>query len=799
MITRRRFIQASTAAGAMLAWPIRAFPFSQSVLEIKKFAVPLPLLGNTGIPVLTPSRQMINGVATDVYTIDAAPFEQDLLGAASSLGVKQKLWGYAGAAPGSPRRYLGGVIVATGGKSPVPVELRVINKLPAKHVLPVDTTLIDPVSGEAEFGGRHDRIAIHLHGGFVFWCFDGTPFTWFSNPANGGFVHGSSFIPENQLAAGEAVYHYPNQQSARTIWYHDHAYGLTRTNVYAGLASAYLITDNDADGEAGLISNGIIPGKGLTAATGLLGFPVIIQDKTFWDPASDPNYAAAVPAGAVKGDLWYPHVYEGATVDNLPEMILPPNAGATTAPTARWELGTGTPPAISSVPEFFSDTILVNGAPYPTLAVNPQRYRFRFLNASQARFYNLQMYVGEPGNPDGITLLPIGDVSVPNNLDNNGNVLLIPQNAAGPGFIQIANEAGFLPAPALFSVDASTNLNSNKVIKYSNATDVRTHRRRADGPETASLALPGDPTVGNVNQHNLLIAPAERPDVIVDFRGFEGQDIILYNDAPAPFPGGDTRNDYFVLTDAAGLGAGYNDLTSIGGAPAPLPGNGPDTRVLMKFVVSNATATTEPDFAQTVKDLQDPTKGLPFVFKNTQPSTNLTPTVTVNKTLNEDKDEFGRLRQLLGVVPLPASQTYLDFPTEIAKVGEVQEWKIYNLTADTHPMHFHLVNVHVVKRERWAFNPDGTPKIPLSVIPNSALPVDANEAGWKETVRMNPGEVTTVVMQFTLPTGAGAGTPPPNSPRLLASYGIKGAEYVWHCHILEHEEHDMMHAVVVVP
>jgi spore coat protein A len=57
---------------------------------------------------------------------------------------------------------------------------------------------------------------------------------------------------------------------------------------------------------------------------------------------------------------------------------------------------------------------------------------------------------------------------------------------------------------------------------------------------------------------------------------------------------------------------------------------------------------------------------------------------------------------------------------------------------------------------------------------------------------MNPGEVTTIITTFDMPAGA------PPSPRLQKSYGIKGAEYVWHCHILEHEEHDMMHALVIV-
>ena len=110
-------------------------------------------------------------------------------------------------------------------------------------------------------------------------------------------------------------------------------------------------------------------------------------------------------------------------------------------------------------------------------------------------------------------------------------------------------------------------------------------------------------------------------------------------------------------------------------------------------------------------------------------------------------------------------------------------------------MHFHLVNVVVRKREAWKFDPNtGGPVFPLSVIPGSARLPDANEKGWKETVRMNPGEAVTVDMKFDLPPGK----PAPPSPRLLSKYGIQGAEYVWHCHILEHEEHDMMHVMAVM-
>jgi spore coat protein A len=127
-----------------------------------------------------------------------------------------------------------------------------------------------------------------------------------------------------------------------------------------------------------------------------------------------------------------------------------------------------------------------------------------------------------------------------------------------------------------------------------------------------------------------------------------------------------------------------------------------------------------------------------------------------------------------------------------ASRGETQTWQIYNLTGDTHPMHWHLLNVQVVKRESWQADSEGHPVYPLRPMPGTARPPDPNEAGWKETLRMNPGEVTTVMMKFDMPFD----TIP--SPRVQAEYGIKGAEYVWHCHILEHEEHDMMHALVIV-
>ena len=123
--------------------------------------------------------------------------------------------------------------------------------------------------------------------------------------------------------------------------------------------------------------------------------------------------------------------------------------------------------------------------------------------------------------------------------------------------------------------------------------------------------------------------------------------------------------------------------------------------------------------------------------------------------------------------------------------GATEIWEIANLTGDTHPIHFHLVNVQILARQPFKVSPyNGTP----SFTGPARLP-DANESGWKETARMNPGEVTWVMMRFTLPTvmtTGGQTVTVPTSPR------TGGNEYVWHCHILEHEEHDMMRPLVVL-
>src|ERR1035437_3295056 len=190
------------------------------------------------------------------------------------------------------QKYLGVVIVASRGR---PVLLHVANQLPNKALIPVDPPLPAGRDGRTVGNLPMNRIVTHLHGGLTPWFSDGTPFQWFT--PNG--FSGPSFmnVPGTNPPVGTATHYYPMDQSARSLWYHDHAVGITRTNAYAGIASALVLTD---DFEISLVNQGLLPD--------LIGIPLIIQDKSFVPQrihSVDPDWHWGAP-----GSLWYPHVYE---------------------------------------------------------------------------------------------------------------------------------------------------------------------------------------------------------------------------------------------------------------------------------------------------------------------------------------------------------------------------------------------------------------------------------------------------------------------------------------------------------
>ena len=500
----------------------------------------------------------------DYYKIQITDFAQqlhiDLPGPARFIGFQDITGGRR-----PDKKYLGGFVIARRDR---PVQITVVNRMPALHPLPVDTTI--PGADD----GLPNRASVHFHGGEVPWVSDGGPFAWFSADGRTGpsFVQ-NQVIPGASGNVNEAEYYYPMKQSARLGWYHDHAYGLTRVNAYAGMASGLLIVD---DLEENLIQAGILP-----TLPGYLryGIPLVIQDKTFWDPAVDPSYP--VP-GASAGALWYPWQYESS----------------------RWDVGpfdSGKDPRnlpVSAVPEFFSDTILVNGCPYPYLPIEPRHYRFRILNGSQARVYNLQLYYENPARPGEADL-----------------------TAPGPRIIQIGTEGGFLRFPAVLN---------NPPAQIGFDTD------------------PASPTFGNATRYNLLLAGGERADIIIDFSKCRvGRNLILFNDAPAPFPSGDPTNTYFT----GGPIGDTNDVTWLR--------KGPNTQTLMQFRVGpfntlGQGTKADPRTLDLLEALAIGQSSGPCPF----PPLERFALAALRRlgikerwlTLNEDFDEYGRLLQRLGTI-----------------------------------------------------------------------------------------------------------------------------------------------------
>ena len=310
---------------------------AQTVLDPKtqvQFLNPLP------VPSVIDAR---NG---GLFTIGISQFDQwlGLVNTTTREPMSTKVWGYNGSYPGP-------TILA---KKDVPVDVFWRNNLvngrnePLPHLLPVDPTIhwaFNNVTGWQQYGVP---VVTHLHGGHSESASDGLPDAWFTP---GFALKGHGFIKGDITP-----YHYSNTQQAATLWYHDHALGVTRLNVYAGLAGYYLLTD---DNEMELQNSGKLP-----ASPYDLG--LAIQDRMF----------------TTNGQLYYP---------SMPEEEGAPNP--------------------SILPEFFGDFILVNGMTWPILEVEPRQYRFRVLNGSDSRFYNLflssRQIIQQIGTDNGLLPSPV--------------------------------------------------------------------------------------------------------------------------------------------------------------------------------------------------------------------------------------------------------------------------------------------------------------------------------------------------------------------------------------------------------
>lgn len=507
--------------------------------------------------------------------------------------------------------HLGPVIQSTKGTA---VRVKFTNYLPVggELFIPVDTSIVGAgVGPDGVTKYTQNRAEIHLVGGQSPWISAGTPHQWVA-PAGetaayaAGMGKGVSAQNVPDMAdpgAGSTTLFFPNDMSARFMFMQDRTSGLTRLNSYAGLEAEYVVTDST---EQGLIGAGTLPAAADT-------IPLIIEDKTFV-PANVAQQDAMwdTTHWGQAGDLWFPHVYEK---NQDPTSINGAN------PVGRWDFGplfwplspsfmplpTGVYGDASFVPEAYMDTPLVNGTAYPTLTVDPKAYRFRLLNASNDRYINLGWYVA-----DASAIAP--------QLDRNGNPIV---NAAGVQQFFTNTEVKMVPAVA----DAAgnpvgwdavngvqlplpqypglkTNINAEP-SGPSRAWPVDARAGGAPDPTTSGpdfiaigtdggflptpVDIPSQPvtyeanrrsiTIGNIYGYGMLLGPAERADTIVDFSKYAGKTLILYNDAPAPAPFIDTRDDYYT---------GDPDQTAIGGTYATQPGYGPNTRTMMQVKV-NAT------------------------------------------------------------------------------------------------------------------------------------------------------------------------------------------------------------------
>ncbi len=402
---------------------------------LRKFIDPLPL-----IPFAV--ADTITYPGSDYYEISLVEYTQQMH---SDLPNKTLLRGYVQTNNGTdlngqntivpaPVQYLGPLIVATKNR---PVRVKFTNKLPltgspdqfgqdGNLFIPMDSTVMG--AGMAPDGSAYpqNRGGIHLHGGNTPWISDGTPHQW-TTPAgeSTSYPKGVSVrdVPDMlPTGPGEMTFFYTNQQSARLMFYHDHGYGITRLNVYAGVAAGYLLQDTV---EQTLVNGGtIIPptGPSVTVPAGTIPatqLPLVIQDKTFVPSpsqltAQDPTWnwgPKDLSGNFLEGNLWFPHVY---MTNQNPYDMLGVNA------MGRWDWGPWFWPAMdpstlkqgeipcptpfnitqtcpgtpnpSLTPEAFMDTPVVNGAAYPYVNVDPKPYRLRILNASNDRSLNLQLY-----------------------------------------------------------------------------------------------------------------------------------------------------------------------------------------------------------------------------------------------------------------------------------------------------------------------------------------------------------------------------------------------------------------------
>ncbi|HET6503140.1 MAG TPA: multicopper oxidase domain-containing protein [Amycolatopsis sp.] len=441
-----------------------------------------------------------------------------------------------------------------------------------------------------------------------------------TNGGHDGWAHNAVLKGLTQLTE------YKNDQQATSLWYHDHGMAVTRFNVHAGLAGMYLIRDDEED-ELDL------PG-------GEYEIPLVLSDRNLdTDPAT----------GALTGQMLFK------------------------------VLSTGT----ATVP-FTGPFNLVNGVIWPHLEVAPRWYRFRVLNASNSRFYQLRL-ADDAGTQQSASIRIIG------------------------------TDGGLLPAPA---------------------------------------PLPAD---------GLTLAPAERADLLIDFSGFAGQNLRL-TDAGAQGTEPDLmqfrvesrgRQDGFRLPEK--LSTSYVRLQH--GTTVPEDHD----HVFVALIPPNTMGDGHPQLWELEEIVDAPVPDGEGIIQLRDPSTGDERTFQMVASMFDDMTSFFINHDRWAV------------------------WNFVHLGGPTHPMHIHMTEFQLLTRKKFATDPgtgnvvnfdpqQGRTTAVLETV-GDGRPIEQYEEGWKDTFQVAAGEWVTVAGHFAGATG----------------------EFMYHCHILDHEDDGMMRPFVVHP
>jgi len=585
------------------------------------------------------------------------------------------------------------------------VRVRWDNQLYGGHILPVDTSLhwCYALPGYTRYTLESDGVPMvpHVHGGHTDFQFDGNPEFFFSpdgdivgpswDLVDGGFTNQFTYdLTGDEVKTGAA------------LWYHDHALGITRLNVYAGLAGFFFVRDED---DTGVHGTGLgLPGHDPDTGN-LYEAAFAIQDRFFSD----------------KGELFYPAFPGDPAYEDFitgEGAVLPRDRFPKGGPTA--------------LAEFFGDHMVVNGKIWPVMDVEPRSYRLRLLNGCDSRFLAVEFWH-----------VPAGQRTL--------------DGAEGPlEFTVIGSDQGLVSAPT--------------------------------------------PT------ETLLIETGSRYDIVVDFADTDlsGRRVIMKNiggDEPfggeIPGPQVYDRTDRIMAFDVLGSMSSVSDVTLDGVDFSP-------------FGPPNADGVDR----------------------------------TRKVALFEGKDEFGRLQPLLGTaepakdwqgndIDWPATAAYSDVglsgpmvgsiawhspTTENPKLDDTEEWEIWNMTGDAHPVHLHLVNFEILGRQEIKFDSnvdddgvidgddpddpgpagDGAYKVSQPVVQHNTAQTGLYGTGFRiEAVSMGYGDVVDADPEYVENAPKDMVTALPGQITRIRATFDKPGRYVWHCHILSHEDHEMMRVLEV--